>query len=85
MLSLKEFFLNSLSGTIEQIAESKLVDVLQDLHDKDIVKYNAVVAAAELLTQELTPLVKKTKTPIDDAILGALAEAVQTSVDQNKS
>lgn len=84
MSDVKETILNLFSATIESIGESKLVDLLQQLHDKSPIEYQAAISGGRVLIAALLPLVTKTKTSLDDAILGALDEAIKTSAEKNK-
>lgn len=78
-----EFLLGSLTGAIATIGESKLEDALQDLHDKDPKGYKAVIAAGDLFVTKITPIVQKSATKIDDAVLTALGDAIKSSASKN--
>jgi hypothetical protein len=71
------------SGVFAEAAESKLEDVLQELHDKDKDEYLAVVHAGRVLVKKLAPVVEKSGTKIDDALLKALGEAIADSAEKN--
>lgn len=83
MSAFSEFLLNALTGALESIGESKLIDILQDLHDSNEADYRATIAGGHALTVRLLPLIKKSKTKIDDAILTALDEAIKISAEAN--
>lgn len=78
-----EILLGTLTPALESIAESKLVEVLQKLHDVDAVQYEAAIDGGRALVKALSPLVKKSKSPLDDAIISALSEAIETSAENN--
>lgn len=82
-MNLKEILLSTLTATLETVGESKFIDVLQELHDKNPDQYKAVVIAGHGMVTTLLPFVTKTGTKIDDAILNALGEAIKTSADMN--
>ena len=77
------FLLNILSSSLETLGESKLEEVLQQLHDKDKVQYEAAVRGGHALVLALLPVVVKTGTKIDDAIVNALDEAIKKSASDN--
>ncbi len=78
-----DFLLNMLAGTLASVGETKLVEVLQQLHDKDAVQYEAAIRGGHSLVLALLPVVVKTGTKIDDAIVNALDEAIKTSATAN--
>lgn len=78
-----DFLLNSLTGALQTVGESKLQDLLQDLHDSNLDDYKATIAAGVALLKHLTPLVEKSKSKIDDAIVGALQDAIKMSAKMN--
>jgi hypothetical protein len=80
---MKEFLLNLLLGTLEQLEESSLVAILQKLHDKNIDQYKAAIYGGYALVQGLKPLVVSTKTNIDDVVLEGLLKAITTSATTN--
>ncbi len=80
---MKEVLLALLSTSLQTVGEAKLLGVLQDLADNDKVQYEAAVRAGHSFVLAVKPLVDKTKTPIDDAILDALGDAIQSSASQN--
>ncbi len=81
--ALLEFLLGTLTGALQSIGESKLVDVLQQLHDKDAERYKAAILGGKALVVALAPLVDGTGTKIDDALLNALGDAIETSASNN--
>jgi len=83
MSAFTDFLINSLSSTLETLGETKLEQVLQQLHDKDKVKYEAAIKGGHALVIALLPIVAKTGTKIDDAIVNALDEAIKVSAEAN--
>ena len=71
------------SGALQTVGESKLMEVLQELHDKDLPKYQAALFGGHALVTALQPVVEKTGTKIDDAIVNALSDAIQQSATMN--
>ena len=80
---MREFLLNLLSNTLENIGESSLLTILQKLHDTDLPKYKAAIFAGEALVDALLPLVTNSKTKIDDAFIKSLGEAIKQSALDN--
>lgn len=78
-----EFLLSTLTGALETIGETKLVEVLQQLHDKNPDQYKAAILGGKAMVTALLPIVQKTGTKIDDAIINALDEAIATSAANN--
>lgn len=83
MSAFTDFLLNALSGTLATLGESKLEEVLQQLHDKDKVQYEAAIRGGHSLVLALLPIVVKTGTKIDDAIVNALDDAIKVSALAN--
>lgn len=83
MSSFSDFLLNALSGTLTTLGESKLEEVLQQLHDKNRLEYEAAIKGGNALVIALLPCVVKTGTKIDDAIVNALADAIKISALAN--
>lgn len=81
----QEFLLGTLVGALETIGESKLIEVLQKLHDSDITAYNAAISGGYALVTALQPLVAGSGTKIDDAFVNALAEAIAASAEANQT
>ena len=67
---------------LEKILESKFGPLLVKLHEESPERFAAVVAAINLVFSELKPLVEKTATNLDDAILDALKGAVDEVLEQ---
>lgn len=80
---LVELLLGSVTGAITAIGESKLEDVLQDLHEKDPDAYKAAIHAGHLFVVKIQPLVTKSATKIDDAVLSAIGQAITNSAANN--
>lgn len=80
---MKEFFISLLLGTIEQLEETALIAILQNLHDKDLEKYKAAIYGGAALVGALLPLVQKTKTNLDDVVLRGLQDAINQSAQNN--
>lgn len=83
MANFGEIILGALTGVLSNVGESKLKEVLQTLHDKDVVQYEAAVKGGHALVLALLPVVAKTGTKIDDAIINALDEAIKESASEN--
>lgn len=77
------FLVELLAGTLAEVGESKLVDVLQELHDKDQAAYKSVIFGGMSFVTGISKLTDKTKTKIDDAIVNAIREAIETSAANN--
>jgi len=80
---LTEFLVNSLVPVFEEIGESKLVEVLQDFHDKNPEQYEVSIKAGHVFIQPLIEYVKKSKSKIDDGIVDAIHDAIDTSAKMN--
>lgn len=78
-MKLKELLLQTLLPTLEVIGESKLVEALAALKANDPVAYKAAVEGGTVFCEAILPIVKKSKTPIDDAILTSLIDALAQS------
>ncbi len=79
----KEILLNALSISLEAIGETKLVEVLQKLHDADEFQYWEAIKGGRVIVNSLSPLIAKSKTPIDDALINSLRDAIETSAAAN--
>lgn len=81
------FILELLSGTLAELGESKLIEVLQELHDKDKTEdksdYKSVLLGGLSFATGISKLTSKTKTKIDDALVNAIKEAIETSAKAN--
>lgn len=80
---MKQFFLNLISGTIEGAGESKLEELLQQLHDKHPDQYKAAVFGGIALANAVKPLAEKSPNKIDDAFVSALNDACRDSAAAN--
>ncbi len=83
MSAFTEFLINTLSGALTTIGESKLEQVLQQLHDKNPAEYEAAIRGGHALVVALLPLTQKTGTKIDDAFINALEDALNVSAAAN--
>ena len=63
---MKQFLINFLLGSIEQLEESALIAILQNLHEKNLDQYKAAIYGGNALCKSLLPLVTGTKTNVDD-------------------
>ncbi len=82
-MTASELLLSMFTGALENVGETKLEKLLQDLHDKNALEYEIAIKGGHLLVNALLPIVTKTGTKIDDAIIKALAEAIQVSAEAN--
>lgn len=78
-----DFLVNLFSAALQTAGESKLVEILQDLHDSNKDDYDAAIHGGYALVKHLKPLTDKSKTKIDNAIVDALLDAIQTSANEN--
>lgn len=78
-----DFLLNLFSAALETAGESKLMDLLQELHDSNPADYQGAVTGGHALVKHLLPLVSKSKNKIDDAIVNALNDAIDQSAAAN--
>ena len=77
------FLIELLSKTVATAGESKLKDILQDLHDSNIDDYQAAIQGGDAFVKHLQPLVDKSKTSIDDAVLLSIKDAIAQSAAAN--
>jgi len=81
------FLVELLAGTLQSVGESKLVEVLQQLHDKDKTAdktdYKSVIFGGYSFAVGISKLTDSTKTKIDDAIVASIKEAIETSAAAN--
>lgn len=77
------FLLELLAGTLAEVGESKLVELLQELHDKNPVAWKSVIHGGLSFVTGIAQLTDKSKTKIDDALVNAIKEAVETSAAAN--
>lgn len=78
-----ELFLNLAGTALQTVAESKLVPLLQDLHDSNPEDWRAAVTGGWALVNHLKPLTSKSSTKIDDMVVSALADAIKESAEAN--
>ncbi|MBC7866215.1 MAG: hypothetical protein H7X88_01665 [Gloeobacteraceae cyanobacterium ES-bin-316] len=78
-----EIMLGLFSGALETVGESKLIEVLENLRTIDEPKYQAAIYGGHALVSALVPVVTKTGTKIDDAIINALGDAIEMSATMN--
>jgi len=81
------FLLELLAGSLAELGESKLVEVLQELHDKDESEgksdYRSILLGGLSFVTGISKLTTKTKTKIDDALVAAIKDAIETSAAAN--
>ena len=81
------FLLELLSGALGSAGESKLLEVLQQLHDNDKTTektdYKSAIIGGYSFCVGISKLVTASKTKIDDSILTALQEAITESAKAN--
>lgn len=77
------FLLELLASTLAEVGESKLVEVLQSLHDKDLQGYKSALFGGLSFVEGITKLTDKSKTKIDDALVNAIREAIEESAKLN--
>lgn len=76
---ISEFILNRLKIELEALAESKIEQLLSNLYDKDPELHRAALIAGQQFVKHVLPLADKTKTPIDNAVLEAMGDAIAAS------
>lgn len=83
----QNFLIELLASTLAEVGESKLVEVLQELHDKDNSEdksdYKSVLLGGLSFVVGISKLTSKTKTKIDDALVNAIREAIEASALAN--
>lgn len=81
------FLLELLAGSLAEVGEVKLVEVLQELHDKDKTEdksdYKSVLLGGMSFATGISKLTSKTKTKLDDAIVGSIKDAIEASAKNN--
>lgn len=82
-MNLGELFLNLAGAALGTVAESKLVPLLQDLHDSNPDDYKAAITGGHALVKHLGPLTSKSATKIDDMVVQALDNAINESAAAN--
>jgi hypothetical protein len=75
--------LNILAGAFTSAGKEAVVAVLQKLHDNDPKNYKVALLGGRLLSTAMDPVVDKTKTKIDDALVDGIGEAVKKSAELN--
>lgn len=75
--------LNILAGAFKEAGTEAVVSVLQKLHDSDLPNYKKALLGGKLLADTLEPVVDKSKTKIDDALVEGISNAIQTSAERN--
>lgn len=80
---MKEVLLNIMAASLETLGEVKLIEALQLLYAKDKVRYEAALRGGYALCNALQPITEKSKTPIDNAILNSLKDAIEQSAAAN--
>lgn len=78
-----ELLLGTVTGALTTVGESKLEEALQKLHDQDPESYKVALSAGKLFVSKIKPLVEKSATKIDDAVLSALGQAIDDSAKAN--
>lgn len=84
MSAITDLLVNSLSASIEALGESKIIEALQSLHDKNKEQYIVAIKGGYALCNALSPIVIASKTKIDDAIVQSIKEAIEASAETNK-
>jgi len=86
-MAANNFLLELLSGALASVGESKLVEVLQQLHDNDKTEgktdYKSVILGGYSFVTGIVRFTDKTSSKIDDAIVASLREAIETSAGNN--
>lgn len=80
---LSEIIIAALTPALETIGESKLEALLQNIHDKNPTMFATRLQGAHSLFVELQSEAATSKTPIDDAVAGAVVEAIEASAKTN--
>lgn len=83
MSKISDFLVGTILPVIEKVAEDKIVELLQKLHDTDEEKYEAAVIAGSAFIKPLIEYVEKTTTTIDDGIVEAIQRAIEQSAEDN--
>lgn len=83
MSLLSELLLNSLTGTLAEIGEQKLEEVLQKLHDTKPELYKTTLKAGLVFCDAIQLLVDKSKSKIDDAVIAGIRAAIVVSAEAN--
>lgn len=78
-----EILLALIGGALATIEQSKILPLLQDLHDSNLADYTAAVTGLHAGLKHLAPLAAKSSTKIDDLIIAGLNDAVNASAAAN--
>lgn len=78
-----DFATSILAFTLGSVGKQKLIETLQDLHDKNPISYEAAIKGFSVGIKALQPAVDKSKSPVDDIIISALHDAIETSAKNN--
>lgn len=74
------FLVETFAGLIVNAGASELANVLNQLNKDKPKDYKAVIAAVYAITEHLKPVVKKSKTSIDNIFIDGLEKAVEESL-----
>lgn len=77
-------FVKPIEKSIEDAAETKILDLLQQLHDHNIDDYKAAIEAGNTFIQHLLPFAEKSELTLADAILADIATVISESAVNNK-
>ena len=80
----ENIFARLFSGTVGNIGESKLVRVLQTLHDTNPESYALAIEGLNVFVEAITPIIEATETKIDDNLIDSLKDAVEKSSKDNE-
>lgn len=80
---MKEALLALFAGALESFGESKLIEALQLLHDKDTAKYELTIRGAYAFVTGIAPLTDASKNKIDDAVVNSIKDAISQSAAAN--
>lgn len=83
MSAFTDFLIKILLPTIEQLGETKLVELLQRFHDQNPEQYDVSIRAGHTFIKPLIELVGGTPNNIDDGVVAALNEAISLSAMAN--
>lgn len=78
-----EILLSALTPVLESVGESKLVDLLQQLHDHHPETYQSTIKSGYLFAKQLQTVVTSSTSKIDDAIVQAIVESIEASALAN--
>jgi len=83
MSSFQDFLVKAVLPIVQAVGQSKLIEVLQKLHDTDNEKYQATVIAGHAFIKPLIAVVANTENTIDDGLVAAINEAIEESAKAN--